>query len=251
MARSTLLAALAVLGCVAHPLRGGADVSGVAPTIDSQATSQQSTQQSSQQSTQNSQAQTATSSQQSSQQTTQQSSQQTTQNTQAGSANSSQATTQVNSAASTQATGDASAGSTQTTAQNSSVAVLSTVGIGTTAVGIGLLIWALQPAAAAAPAAAHAYLRANARQLREDLAVGAGPVIEDLAHAARIRPENLDRFGTLLRMHRAELLALADPARHDDGRAAAALRRIGELARTDEALAADGARMAAEALSAP
>lgn len=220
MARFVLLAALAVLGCAGHPLRGGADVSGVAPTTDTQASSQQSSQQSTQQTTQNSHDNTA---------------------------NSSQQTTQQVTAGSTQGTQDSAAQS----SQNVSVAVLSTVGIGATAVGIGLLIWALQPAAAAAPAAAHAYLRANARQLREDLAVGAGPVIDDLAYAARIRPENLDRFGTLLRMHRAELLALADPEWLDEGRAAATLRRIGEIARTDDALAADGARMAAEALATP
>lgn len=116
-----------------------------------------------------------------------------------------------------------------------------------TSAALGYVLWkATLPAAippAAAPAevgkAAQVYLRARAHQLREDLALGAGPTLEDLAAAARIRRENLDTFGRLLRGHRAELLALADARTLTPERALEWLQRVGELARADPRLEED------------
>lgn len=156
-----------------------------------------------------------------------------------------------NTANSTIATGDASGGtsaqSTRESAESSAAStrattgpLLSTVAVGATLAGIGAIIWALQPAvapAAANPAAAQAFLRSHQRQLRQDLALGAGPALEDLAHAAGIRPEHLARFGKLLRANRAELLVLMAPEALTPERAVQALRRIGELAKGDPALA--------------
>ncbi|HYO58174.1 hypothetical protein [Archangium sp.] len=99
------------------------------------------------------------------------------------------------------------------------------------------------PAAAPAPAdvgqAAQAYLRARTHQLREDLALGAGPSIEDLAAMARIRRENLRVFGRLLREHRGELLSLAESSALTPERALVWLERVGQLARTEPRLEED------------
>lgn len=117
-----------------------------------------------------------------------------------------------------------------------------------TSAGIGFLMWhvsqqaaVLPPAAAPAEVgkAAQVYLRARSHQLREDLALGAGPTLEDLAAAARIRRENLGTFGRLLRAHREELLTLADTRALTPERAVEWLRRVGQLALTDARLAED------------
>jgi hypothetical protein len=83
------------------------------------------------------------------------------------------------------------------------------------------------------------YLRSRTHQLREDLALGAGPTIEELASLARIRRENLGVFGRLLRTHRQELLALADARALTPERAVEWMRRVGELASTDPRLEQD------------
>ena len=85
--------------------------------------------------------------------------------------------------------------------------------------------------------AAAAYLRARELQLKQDLAAGTGPTIEDLAAIAHIRRDHLGRFGQMLRANRAELLSLAEPAELTPARALSFLRRIGDLVRTDEILA--------------
>jgi hypothetical protein len=97
---------------------------------------------------------------------------------------------------------------------------------------------AAPPSKEVAPAA-QTYLRSRAHQLREDLALGAGPTVEELAALARIRREHLGAFGRLLRTHRQELLALADVRTLTPERALAWLRRVGEIARTDSRLEED------------
>ena len=115
-----------------------------------------------------------------------------------------------------------------------------------TAVGLGFVIWQLAkaPAVALPPpeavgAAAQAYLRGRTHQLRQDLALGAGPSIEDLATMARIRRDNLRLFGRLLREHRAELLSLAQTSTLTPERALAWLDRVGQLASTEPRLQED------------
>ena len=119
-----------------------------------------------------------------------------------------------------------------------------------TAAGLGAVFWQAaeramrEPPKTAPPAqevapAAQTYLRARMHQLREDLALGAGPTVEELAALARIRRENLGAFGQLLRAHRQELLALADTRILTPERALEWLRRVGEIARTDPRLEED------------
>lgn len=124
--------------------------------------------------------------------------------------------------------------------QNGEV-VIATVLLLTTVAGIGASIWAGVAATrrAAVEQVAHAYFKANARQFRQDLAMGAGYTVEDLAAAAEIRRENLGRFGRVLHNHRLELLELAEPSSLTPERAAALLKRIGELAGQDALLARD------------
>lgn len=121
--------------------------------------------------------------------------------------------------------------------------------IGLTAAGLGAVFWqAIErsmrtvppPAPQEVARAAQTYLRSRTHQLREDLALGAGPTVEDLAALARIRREHVGLFGRLLRAHRHELLALADERTLTPERAAAWLRRVGEIARTDFRLEEDG-----------
>ncbi|RKH61777.1 hypothetical protein D7W81_23270 [Corallococcus aberystwythensis] len=136
-----------------------------------------------------------------------------------------------------------------------------------TVMGLGIVIWqsyehsarrkGRRPSPKEVGHAAQVYLRARTHQLREDLALGAGPTVDDLAQAARIRRENLDVFGKLLRTHRQELLKMADAKTLTPERARAWLERVGALARTEPRLEEDrqafileegGAAQAAEAL---
>jgi len=91
------------------------------------------------------------------------------------------------------------------------------------------------------------YLRAQSDQLLQDLALGAGPTVDDLAGMARLRPENFARFGRLLRAHRPELIPLVAPAKLTPEGAELAFRRIGEIAWADPALREDGERYLASA----
>lgn len=85
-------------------------------------------------------------------------------------------------------------------------------------------------------AATMMYLRDNAEQLKQDLALGAGPSLDDLAAAAQIRMEDRPLFARTLQLHRAELLALAREDALDEHRAVAFLERIGLLVRNDPVL---------------
>ncbi|WP_242595320.1 hypothetical protein [Corallococcus exiguus] len=145
--------------------------------------------------------------------------------------------------------------------------LLSTATVALTVMGLGIIIWQVharaerrkgkRPSPKEVGHAAQVYLRARTHQLREDLALGAGPTVEDLAQAARIRRENMDVFGKLLRTHRKELLMMADAKTLTPERARAWLERVGQLARTEPRLEEDrqafileqeGAPQTAEAL---
>ncbi len=146
-----------------------------------------------------------------------------------------------------QAEGEASrsrSGNSSNTANND---VASSVTVAVLVVGLGVVIWQAYAAEArrrgVAPGeagrAAQVYLRARTHQLREDLALGAGPTVEDLAAAARIRREHLGVFGRVLRANRKELLALAESSTLTPEHALAWLERVGELARADPRLDED------------
>jgi hypothetical protein len=87
--------------------------------------------------------------------------------------------------------------------------------------------------------AAAAYFRANSAQLRQDLALGAGPTLDDLAAAAQIPIEYRQHFARMLQRHRVELLAVGRLEDLDTAGALALLTRIGELVKADPVLQTD------------
>lgn len=144
-------------------------------------------------------------------------------------------------ASSGRSSAQSSQGSSQQSGQSSGV--VSGVGLLlTTTAGTGFAIYgtvmALKPKPAT-PETALRYLRANEDQLRQDLALGSGPTLDDLASAAEIRLENADKFRALLQSHRRELLDLAEPSLLNAERAVRFLSRIGELAYADDTLRLD------------
>lgn len=88
---------------------------------------------------------------------------------------------------------------------------------------------------------ARAWFKANALQLKQDLALGAGPTLEDLAGIARIAPERRPRFFRLLQQHRRELLPPEDLTLVE---AAEAMSRVGALVLADPVLRVDGEAVA-------
>jgi hypothetical protein len=145
------------------------------------------------------------------------------------------------------AEGEASRSNSDNSSQSNNDNVVSAVTVGVVVVGLGVVIWQAYAAAerrrGVAPKelgrSAQVYLRSRTHQLREDLALGAGPTVEDLAAAAHIRRENLGTFGRVLRAHRQELLAMADARTLTPARALAWMERVGELASADPRLDED------------
>ncbi len=175
-------------------------------------------------------------------------------NSTAGSSNSSQGTSN-SSKGSSDSNASSKASSDNTTAdtglQRTSVILAGSTLLTTAGIGLGLTIYWLKndllgPKEATPPEVqarqAQAWLNANLKQLKQDLALGAGPTVRDLASAAEIRPEHLGRFGKLLQTHRAEVLAPATAgARVSLEQATQVLMKIGELTRNDEVLQEDAA----------
>ncbi|MFP2911837.1 hypothetical protein ACLESD_43805 [Pyxidicoccus sp. 3LFB2] len=145
------------------------------------------------------------------------------------------------------AEGEASRSRSDNSSQSDNNNVASAVTVGALVVGLGVVIWQASAAARRRRGVepkemgrtAQVYLRSRTHQLREDLALGAGPTVEDLAAAANIRRENLGTFGRVLRSHRKELLAMADARTLTPERALAWMERVGELARADPRLDED------------
>ncbi len=134
--------------------------------------------------------------------------------------------------------------------QHSSVAAAGSALLTTTGVAIGLIVYFVGRAQRNPPAEklndaakpAQAWLRANQRQLRQDLALGAGPTLEDLAAAAEVPRAHYAHFARLLASHRDDLLS---PLKGSDVTLQAAvdvLSRIGAWALADAVLHEDAER---------
>ncbi|WP_255207737.1 hypothetical protein [Myxococcus sp. AM009] len=156
--------------------------------------------------------------------------------------------TSEGSAGTEKADGEASRSRSDNSSQSNNNDVASAVTVAALVVGLGIIIWQAYAAAERrrrgvspkeAGRAAQVYLRARTHQLREDLALGAGPTVEDLAAAARIRREHLGLFGRVLRANRKELLEMAEASTLTPDRALAWLERVGELARAEPRLEED------------
>jgi hypothetical protein len=81
------------------------------------------------------------------------------------------------------------------------------------------------------------WLLANQLQLSQDLALGAGPALDDLAGIAGIAPAHRARFGRVLQQHRAELKVAGEVT---PAAAAQVMSRVGDLVMADPLLRADG-----------
>ncbi len=84
---------------------------------------------------------------------------------------------------------------------------------------------------------ARSWLLANELQLKQDLALGAGPAIDDLAGIAAIAPAHRAHFGKLLQRNRA---VLTSPRDVTPRQAAEMMARVGDLVMADPVLRADG-----------
>jgi hypothetical protein len=80
---------------------------------------------------------------------------------------------------------------------------------------------------------ARAWLLANQLQLSQDLALGAGPTIDDLAGITGIATEHRERFGRLLQRHRKALVFSRDVTPQE---AALVMSRVGDVVVADPIL---------------
>lgn len=86
-----------------------------------------------------------------------------------------------------------------------------------------------------------AWLQANRLQLEQDLALGAGPAIDELAGLAGILPGHRAHFARVLQRHRRQLSTSSEVTLRE---AAEVMWNVGELVLTDPLLLPDGNRMA-------
>jgi hypothetical protein len=87
---------------------------------------------------------------------------------------------------------------------------------------------------------ARSWLLANQLQLKQDLALGAGPALDDLAGIAKIPEEHREHFGRVLQRHRGRFAY--DEETLTPERAAELMGQVGTLVLGDPVLAVDGAR---------
>ncbi len=116
--------------------------------------------------------------------------------------------------------------------------------------GIGRVVYSSRlggtgepPTAEGSVAQARVWLEANRLQLAEDLALGTGPAIQDLATVANIAPEHRPAFARALQRHRADVLPGAAPTVAD---AARIMSAVGTMVLDDPALSADGEAFVAQ-----
>ena len=95
------------------------------------------------------------------------------------------------------------------------------------------------PHLARAARLSHEYLRIRLHQFHEDVALGMGPTVEALAAVVMLRREYVPLFGSLLKSHRDELLALADASTLTPARSLALMQRVGSLVREHPLLRSD------------
>lgn len=80
------------------------------------------------------------------------------------------------------------------------------------------------------------YMRANAVAMQEDIAVGGGRTIEDLASMCGLKPEDMSAFAKLLREQREPLIAMLEPSGLDATRAIKFAAHIEDAMRQDQRL---------------
>lgn len=86
---------------------------------------------------------------------------------------------------------------------------------------------------------AEEFVRQNASQLNADLALASGPIINDMATAMNISPENKPQLRKVIRENRNELLELAQLQTLTPSRAGKFFRVLAAKVEADPVLAAD------------
>lgn len=89
-----------------------------------------------------------------------------------------------------------------------------------------------------------AYIRQNAVALQQDMTIGAGESIDDLAAAFQVSEDNIPAFAAALHAKRAELLPLTDVGELDEARANAFFEIIANTMNQTPALHTDFQRIA-------
>jgi len=89
-----------------------------------------------------------------------------------------------------------------------------------------------------------AYIRQNAVALQQDMTIGAGESIDDLAAAFQVSEENIAAFAAALHAKRGELLPLTDVGALDEARANAFFEIIANTMNQTPALHQDFERIA-------
>ncbi len=140
---------------------------------------------------------------------------------------------------------ESTGGTTESSSQDGGQSSLVASGSGTllaTLGGIGATIYAIKVDADRKKQRAQVallYLRSNSDQLKQDLALGAGPTLDDLAGAAQIRRDHRGLFARVMQRNRRELLSLSDRGALTAERALQFLERVGTLVRADDVLRED------------
>lgn len=104
-----------------------------------------------------------------------------------------------------------------------------------------------RPRSEEAVRATELFLKQNSVQLAQDLSTGKGPLVSEMARAMHIRPENQATFSRLLRDHRGELMALANPDALNRAKALQFVQTLVNLMESDAGLRADLHAFAASA----
>jgi hypothetical protein len=118
--------------------------------------------------------------------------------------------------------------------------LLVTIGIPVLVAGLILsLTWNTTSAPVARSAAAVVYLRQNHNELEQDLATGAGPLVNDLAATLELPADHVPALGALLKAHRGELREKATLKTLNPDRAVDFFRTLVELAKADPKLSGD------------
>lgn len=86
---------------------------------------------------------------------------------------------------------------------------------------------------------AEGYVRQNAAQLNNDLALASGPIINDMAASLKIAPANKAQFRKVIRENRSELMDLASVETLTPERAGEFFRVLATKIESDPVLAAD------------
>lgn len=139
-------------------------------------------------------------------------------------------------AASTTCTGD--------NCEEAGALLLTTTTGPTTTVAAGVAITVVLLLSDDGSASRESYLRQNAVALQQDMTVGAGGSIDDLAAAFQVSEENIPAFAAAIHAQRSELMPLTDIGQLDEKRADAFFEMVANTMNQTPALHQDFQRVA-------